>query len=281
MTARPRGAAAAELALWTAAGLLALTAHVGGAAWLLHTPRVVPADDMPPAAIMIEFAETAEAVSTENTEISPDLQAADASTPAQQVETPREEEAEAEPQKTELPREETPPVETVDEPVDETPVLDKVEVALPVTRPKPPEKKVVREEKEKPKRRQQAQAAFRQALQAQAQVTPSSRNAARQSASGAFSSLTPATWQTKLRAHLERRKTHPPGSRARGEQGTVYVRFSIDEGGAVLSVSLAGSSGFPDLDQEVLSLVRRASPVPAPPPGVNRTITAPVRFTVR
>ncbi|MCX5579617.1 TonB family protein, partial [Kaistia terrae] len=32
------------------------------------------------------------------------------------------------------------------------------------------------------------------------------------------------------------------------------------------------------LDQEVLSLLRRASPVPPPPPGVKKTITAPVRF---
>jgi hypothetical protein len=30
-----------------------------------------------------------------------------------------------------------------------------------------------------------------------------------------------------------------------------------------------------------LNLVCRASPVPVPPPDVNKTITAPVRFTVR
>jgi periplasmic protein TonB len=28
-------------------------------------------------------------------------------------------------------------------------------------------------------------------------------------------------------------------------------------------------------------MVRRASPVPAPPPGVNRTIMVPVRFNLR
>jgi hypothetical protein len=33
---------------------------------------------------------------------------------------------------------------------------------------------------------------------------------------------------------------------------------------ALLSVSLARSSGFAELDNEVLALVRRASPVPAP-----------------
>ncbi|MFC5518824.1 energy transducer TonB, partial [Kaistia terrae] len=74
------------------------------------------------------------------------------------------------------------------------------------------------------------------------------------------------------------RKRYPAGSRSRGETGIVTVRFTIDDGGNVLAVALAGSSGFPELDQEVLSLLRRASPVPPPPPGVKKTITAPVRF---
>lgn len=81
-------------------------------------------------------------------------------------------------------------------------------------------------------------------------------------------------------AHLERRKKYPADAHRRGERGTVHVRFTIEDGGNVRSVSLARPSGYPALDDEVLSLVRRASPVP-PPPGVNKTITAPVRFNVR
>jgi protein TonB len=79
-------------------------------------------------------------------------------------------------------------------------------------------------------------------------------------------------------AHLERRKRYPAGARSRGETGIVTVRFTLDDGGNVLAVALAGSSGFPELDQEVVSLLRRASPVPPPPPGAKKTITAPVRF---
>ena len=93
--------------------------------------------------------------------------------------------------------------------------------------------------------------------------------------------VSPARWQSRLMAHLERRKRYPSGARSRREQGTAYVRFTIDERGNVLSASLARSSGSAELDAEVLSLVRRASPVPAPPPGVNRTITAPVQFRLR
>ncbi|MFH0299982.1 energy transducer TonB [Bradyrhizobium sp. 31Argb] len=80
-------------------------------------------------------------------------------------------------------------------------------------------------------------------------------------------------------AHLERRKRYPPSTQSRGERGVAYVRFTIDDRGNVLSASLARSSGFAELDQEVLALVRRASPVPAPPAGANRAITAPVRFS--
>lgn len=49
--------------------------------------------------------------------------------------------------------------------------------------------------------------------------------------------------------------------------------------GNVLSASLARSSGFSDLDQEVLRLVRRASPVPCPGQGRSQKDTvAPDRF---
>ena len=214
-----------EFTLWAGAGLMVLSIHVGTALWLLRDAAMVAADDMPPAAIMIELAEMPEAQVTEENEVSPDQETADASAPAENVEEP----------------------------------------------------------KEKPvKQRQQEQAVSRQLNQAQAQVTQSSRNAARQSASGLFaSSVSPARWQSRLMAHLERRKRYPAGAKSRREEGVVYVRFRIDETGKVLSASLARSSGFPELDSEVLSLVQRASPVPAPPPDVNRTITAPVKFSRR
>ena len=82
-------------------------------------------------------------------------------------------------------------------------------------------------------------------------------------------------------AHLERRKRYPAGAKGRREEGVVYVHFSIDDQGRVLSVALARSSGFRELDESVLSLVRRASPVPAPPPGAPHDITAPVHFNIR
>lgn len=133
----------------------------------------------------------------------------------------------------------------------------------------------------KPERKKPAPSS-KASTEAVVQATQSNRNAANQRTAGmGFGSVSPAKWQSRLMAHLERRKRYPSGARSRGKQGTAYVRFCIDDSGNVLCVSLSRSSGFPELDNEVVEMVRRASPVPAPPPGVNKTITAPVGFTVR
>ncbi|NNV18933.1 energy transducer TonB [Ochrobactrum pseudogrignonense] len=268
-----------ELALWAGASLLVLSLHVGAAMWLLREPDMIAADDTPPAAIMIELAETPEATETEENEISPDEVMSDASAAAEKVEEPVDEPV----LEQEVVQDEPEPVE--EEPREEIVQLDKVEVPLPVAKPKPPEPKkeiVKKDESKKKPVKQREQASAKQAVKAQAQVTQSSRNAARQSASGLFaSSMTPARWQSRLMAHLERRKKYPSGAKSRREEGTVYVRFRIDDSGKVLSATLARSSGWPELDNEVLSLVQRASPVPAPPPDVNKTITAPVKFNRR
>lgn len=268
-----------ELALWAGASLLVLSLHVGAAMWLLREPDMIAADDTPPAAIMIELAETPEATETEANEISPAEVMSDASAAVEKVEEPVDEPV----LEQEVVQDEPEPVE--EEPREEIAQLDKVEVPLPVAKPKPPEPKKEIVKKDEPKKKpvkQREQASAKQAVKAQAQVTQSSRNAARQSASGLFaSSMTPARWQSRLMAHLERRKKYPSGAKSRREEGTVYVRFRIDDSGKVLSATLARSSGWPELDNEVLSLVQRASPVPAPPPDVNKTITAPVKFNRR
>ncbi|MFD1330633.1 energy transducer TonB [Methylopila musalis] len=282
--------------IWVSAGALALALHLGVAAWLMREAAVQPADGAPPAAVMIDLSPEPEAVMTEANEISPDEASSEASTAAQQVEALAPEDA-AEPEETEQeqPVEETPertelepdPAEA-QEPEPDDVVAEEPEAALPVaraTRPterpeatRPPPR---RERKEKPQPRpQRRQDQARAAMQAQAQVTPSNRNAAAQTASG-VSAASPAAWRARLMAHLERRKRYPAGAKSRRERGVAYVRFTIDDSGAVLSTSLARSSGFPELDAEVVALVRRASPLPAPPPGVQKTVTAPVRFERR
>lgn len=88
-------------------------------------------------------------------------------------------------------------------------------------------------------------------------------------------------WQGQIVAKLERLKQYPESAREAGEHGVADVRFRLDRAGNVLSVALAKSSGYDDLDDEVLALVRRSSPFPAPPIGVpdaQLEMVVPVTF---
>ncbi len=287
-----------EFVLWCGSALAVMAIYAGAALWLAQEEPMAAADNSPPPAIMIELAETPEATQTGETDISQEVRDSAQSAPSEKADEPLDEpspekpveEQPSEPAKPEEVKEHEKPAPVIEQKSveEKTPLLENVAVPLPAIRPKPPAPKKVVVRKDQPRKTPTKKAPSRQnvaspqATKAQVQVAQSTRTAARQSASGFFSSaMTPATWQAKLMAQLEHRKRYPSGARSRGETGIVYVRFRIDDSGNVLSASLARSSGYPELDNEVLSLVRRASPVPAPPPGVNKTITAPVKFDTR
>lgn len=260
----------AEVVLWASGAVFTVVFHAGIAVWLLRSEPVVAAADAPPTAVMIELADTPQAAMTEMNELTPAMRSVEenvAQHEQKQEEAPKD-------------RPPDPAVEPAPEPVEEVvkekpPRQDKVEVSLPPAQPK------MEKPRQKPKARKEHAATEAQAaIRAQAQAQQSSRTAAAQTASGA-SSLSPANWQSLLMGHLERHKRYPSGARSRGEGGIAYVRFTIDERGNVLSASLARSAGSAELDQEVVALPHRASPVPAPPVGAKRTITAPVRFNTR
>lgn len=319
MSARPdiawsrqlAGTSVSVVALWAFAGTMVIAAH-GAAGWWIMQERPEPmAAAAEPAAIMIDLAAAPMAPAAVEDQIAPDEVDAMAAEEVP-VETMEEVElAEAvepiEPEPVqeveETPPEEVEPVETAEavepdaveevveealEPIDpieeEVAALDPVELPLPQARPQPPRPQEVKQEKPRkkpePKRARQQPSVERQRAQVVAQ-REAPRAAAQQNSSGASSSVSPARWQSRVASHLERRKRYPAAARRQGQQGTAQVRFTIDGSGNVQSVSLVRSSGVPALDEEVVSLVRRASPVPAPPPGVNRTIVVPIRFSVR
>jgi protein TonB len=78
-------------------------------------------------------------------------------------------------------------------------------------------------------------------------------------------------------AQLNRYKRYPPGV-DRG--GTSLVAFNVNRSGAVTAARLVRSSGDSTLDQEAVSLPRRASPLPPPPHGSAGSIalTVPIHF---
>jgi protein TonB len=79
-------------------------------------------------------------------------------------------------------------------------------------------------------------------------------------------------------AHLQRYKQYPVSARKAKSRGVATVSFTVDESGRVTSVELAQTSGVSAFDQEVVAMVRRASPFPRPPDHRSRDFTVPVRF---
>lgn len=305
------GRAFGELMLWTSAALCVAAVHAGAVALLLREPEMVAEDAASPAAIMIELAPEPVAEVTEEEQIVPDQVDAEEIKTASHEPVPEPvEEPPPEPMPQPVPE---PPVEEVveqvpepvveppplppeplPEPVDEIdPIeqmvmaqLENVAVPIPVMRPPPP-KPVEEKQKKAPEKKKVEKPkappppASEAARKAKVETAQADRTAAKATSTGGGRNVSPAKWQSRLMSHLERRKRYPSEARSNREEGTVYVRFRIDDGGNVLSVSLSRSSGHSSLDQAVLEMVRRASPVPAPPPGVSKTITAPVRFNIR
>jgi TonB family protein len=74
------------------------------------------------------------------------------------------------------------------------------------------------------------------------------------------------TWQKELLAHLGKYKRYPTDRSQKSSE--ILVTLSLDRTGHVLAVNVARSSGDEAFDHAALSMVERASPVPAPPPLV-------------
>ena len=83
---------------------------------------------------------------------------------------------------------------------------------------------------------------------------------------------------------VEKNKRYPEAARARREQGTAQVSFTLDRKGMVVNARVAQTSGSSALDAEAIALLKRAEPFPAPPatfPGEFVVVRQPIRFTVK
>jgi TonB family protein len=93
-----------------------------------------------------------------------------------------------------------------------------------------------------------------------------------------------ASWQKMLSRHLNNHKRYPAEATRRGYTGVVNVKFVIDSTGQVLEAAIVKSSGSKALDDEALAMLRRASPVPAPPDifgGQNTSWILPIEFKIK
>lgn len=62
-----------------------------------------------------------------------------------------------------------------------------------------------------------------------------------------------------VRSRIEKRKVYPESAMALGMTGTVEVSYVLDRSGVLQSATVAGSSGYPLLDQAALRAVRAAA----------------------
>lgn len=282
---------------WTLAIAVVVGAH-GVAGWMLVTwQRAEAAMGAPPAALMIELAPLPVAPEAPPQEVAPGPEMVEAQ-PEPQPEPVIEKPPEPEPPPPE-PVVEPQPVEPPPEPTRQPVVRPEPEIKIPElpqlpdaaavlapppppppARPKtverkPPPKKVV--ERRKPINQDKPPAERTTAPpRAQAQVAPNAAAPAEGAAS--VSAALRASWRGTLLAHLNRYKRFPGGA----NPGTVQVAFSIDRSGRVVSARLVGGSGDAILDEEAVAMIRRASPVPAPPEGLGGgsiALSVPVKFS--
>lgn len=96
---------------------------------------------------------------------------------------------------------------------------------------------------------------------------------------GRFAPAASYAYNARILGHLQRFKRYP--SAAHGAKGTVTVQFVLNRAGEVIKSEVTKSSGHNVLDQEALSILRRASPFPPFPatkPGAEDYYIAPIRF---
>jgi periplasmic protein TonB len=159
------------------------------------------------------------------------------------------------------------------------------EIALPDL-PKKPEVKPNEEQRQKTEAESQPQAPSEAHLESAPTSAPRAEAvvAPEVSQSAGAPDADPAalvTWRATLAAHVQRFKRFPAQAVERRWHGTTMVRFTIDRRGEIVSAEVVSHSGVEVLDQESLSLIARAAPLPAPPHhirGTHFTFTIPIRF---
>jgi periplasmic protein TonB len=303
---RPEQRQAALVVLrWGTAAIVVVAVHFTAAWAELNWRKAEATRDAPPQAIMIDLAPLAVAPPASPQEVAPGPQMTEAQpvptpdtptpvdetpdlappTPVATPEPPKPDPTPPDPQQTaqELKPDIPAPPQPQDIKVPDLPKEDNAQATLappPPPKPKahnePPPKAHEAERKkptdpDKPKHRQTTAPPSSIAARSNTVAAPSA-------GSGASPSVSPATWKSELMAHLNRYKRYPSGA---ASTGTASVAFTIARSGQVLSAHLIGSSGNPALDAEAVSLPRRASPVPAPPPdfgGGVLTLTVPIHF---
>lgn len=89
-------------------------------------------------------------------------------------------------------------------------------------------------------------------------------------------------YRSALEAHLARYRRYPTDARRDHVEGTVLLHFVLESDGRVVDAWIAQSSGSALLDDEALSAIARAQPLPAIPIGwpERLDVTLPIAFAL-
>ncbi|MGI8570771.1 MAG: energy transducer TonB [Methylocella sp.] len=235
---------------WMFAAATVVLVHGGIVGWLMYIQELRSAGE-PPAVVTIELAPL---------DVAPPMET-----------TP---EATLGPQMTQADPEEVEQQQTIQVP--ELPSLPKPNVILMTPKPKPKQKKIMKEVPKPVVKRAHEPPAPRTS------APPRAAAASTTASSHASNAAEDAAFRSAWAAALSWGKHYPEAARARGEQGTVRLALTIGRSGHVVSARMIGSSGSATLDQAALEMARNASGRPLPPEmGSSVSLTVPVRYTLR
>jgi len=88
----------------------------------------------------------------------------------------------------------------------------------------------------------------------------------------------------RLQAWLEEHKEYPASARRRRHEGMAVLNFTMNSAGEVLAARIVRGTGHAILDEEVMSMIQRAAPLPAFPDDFEQgrlTLSVPVQFRLR
>ncbi|MDG1709262.1 MAG: TonB family protein [Emcibacteraceae bacterium] len=76
-------------------------------------------------------------------------------------------------------------------------------------------------------------------------------------------------WQKEVSKKIAKKQTYPRAALRKELEGRVSVEINVDREGNIVAHSVTKSSGHDVLDREVTKIMKRVSPLPAPPAGAE------------
>ena len=92
------------------------------------------------------------------------------------------------------------------------------------------------------------------------------------------------SYSTTITKAISKQKRYPRIAQMRGWQGEIIAILEIDGKGNLITSKIDKTSGFKILDKEVIAMIKRASPLPAPPLELQSkvlTINVPISFKLQ